>query len=414
MNVREKAVSIGRSAVADMVPDKAVREGLADFQPAGRVILVAIGKAAWSMANAAWETIGTHIEGGIVITKDDHAKGPIGPLAIREASHPVIDERALSATDEALSMVSGLGVDDTVLFLVSGGGSALFEKPIEGVSLSDLQEISSHLMNAGADIVTLNAVRKRLSRVKGGRFAHAAAPAHIEALILSDVLGDRLDSIASGPAAPDAVTNAQVSDTVRRFGLAGNSVIQRALTEETPKSVDNVSSRIIGSVSVLCARTKELLREAGIPVTLLTTRLSGEAREIGRLMAEIAVEIRETGQPSSPPCAILAGGETVVHVKGTGLGGRNQEMALSAALGIEGLDNVAFLALASDGTDGPTDAAGGIVDGQTVSRMRTAGLDPAELLENNDAYHALDAAGDLVKLGPTGTNVNDIALLLVE
>ena len=413
MDVRRKALNIGRSAVADMIPDKAVRDSLSDFRPSGRLILVAIGKAAWRMAHAAWDTLGDRIEGGIVITKDGHAEGAIGPLMIREASHPVVDERALSATEEALSLVAGLDANDTVLFLVSGGGSALFEKPVEGVSLGDLQEISSHLMNAGGDIVTLNAVRKRLSRVKGGKFAHVAAPARIEALILSDVLGDRLDSIASGPAAADSVTNAQVRETVRRFGLSDNPVIQRALTEETPKSVENVTSRIIGSVSVLCARTVELLGEAGIPSILLTTRLSGEAREVGQLMAEIAVEIRDSGRPASPPCAIIAGGETIVHVRGNGLGGRNQEMALGAALGIAGLENVAFLALASDGTDGPTDAAGGIVDGGTIERIRSAGIDPLDLLHNNDAYHALDSAGDLVRIGPTGTNVNDIAVLLV-
>lgn len=412
MTLRDEALEVGRDAVTAMLPDTAVRSALSEYSPSGRVVLVAIGKAAWSMAKAAWEELGTQIEQGIVITKDDHAGGEIGPLIIREASHPIIDERALSATQEALSMVSDLSSDDTVLFLVSGGGSALFEKPVEGISLSDLQEIATTLMNKGADIVTLNAVRKRCSSVKGGRFALAAAPARVEALILSDVLGDKLDSIASGPAAPDPVHNDEVKAIVERFGLTENPAIQKALEQDTPKSLDNVSSRIIGSVSVLCEHTRRELVERGYNTLQLTSTLQGEAREVGGFLAEIAREIREHGHPVTPPCAILLGGETVVHVTGEGKGGRNQEMALAAALAIEGLEETVVLCLASDGTDGPTDATGGLVDGQSAARIRDAGLDPRDLLERNDAYPALEASQDLLKSGPTGTNVNDIAVVL--
>ncbi|MFP4643800.1 MAG: glycerate kinase [Spirochaetales bacterium] len=412
MTLRDEAEEIGREAVNAMLPDTAVRSALAQRSPNGRVVLVAIGKAGWSMAKAAWDELGSQIERGIVITKDGHSNGEIGPLAIREASHPIIDERALAATEEALAMVRDLSSDDTVLFLVSGGGSALFEKPVEGISLQELQEITDTLMNAGADIVTLNAVRKRCSAVKGGRFALAAAPARVEALILSDVLGDRLDSIASGPAAADQITTDEVIAMVRRFGLAGHHAVARVLTRETPKRLDNVHSRIIGSVSVLCERARKELVKRGYTTLQLTSTVNGEAAEIGKLLAEIAREVRQRGQPLPPPCAVLIGGETVVSVRGNGTGGRNQEMALAAAISIAGFENTVVLCLASDGTDGPTDATGGLVDGGSAARIRGAGLDPRELLANNDSYRALEASGDLLRSGPTGTNVNDIAVVL--
>lgn len=395
-----------------MHPDHAVRAALSQQSPEGPVTIVAIGKAAWSMAFASHEELGSQIRDGIVITKDGHAKGAIGSLRIREAGHPLIDERAISATDEALGLVGDLSADDTVLFLVSGGGSALFERPVAGVTLETLQEISAHLLKGGADIVEFNAIRKRLSQVKGGRFAEWAAPAQIEALILSDVLGDRLDSIASGPAAADQSTTAEVQEIARRYKLPVSEEVGRAFERETPKSLDNVHSRIVGSVSVFCEAMRLELDGKGYPVQLLTTTLQAEAREVGSVFASIAHEIKSSSRPLSAPCAILAGGETVVHLRGEGTGGRNQEMALAAAIAIEGLDDVAFLALASDGTDGPTDATGGLVDGQSAIRMRAAGIDPREALEKNDAYHALAASGDLLKSGPTGTNVNDIAVIL--
>ncbi len=412
MTVRDEALEIGKAAVDKMLPEAAVRAALEEDAPSGRIVLVAIGKAAWSMAHAAWETLGTRIERGIVITKDEHAHGPIGPLTIREASHPVLDERGIDATEEALQLVEGLTKDDAVLFLVSGGGSALFEKPVAGITLEDLQSITQQLLKVGADIVTINSVRKRCSSVKGGRFAQAAAPAHVHALILSDVLGDRLDSIASGPAAPDMTTSDDVRQTVERYRLELPDAVRKALEQETPKSLDNVTSRIIGSVSVLCAETRRLVEERGYRCIFLTSTLQGEAREVGGFFGEIAREIRTSGFPVEPPCAVLAGGETIVHVTGDGKGGRNQEMALSAAFPLQGMEDTVLLALASDGTDGPTDATGGIVDAGSLARMRDAGEDPRALLDNNDAYRALDASGDLIRTGPTGTNVNDIVLLL--
>ncbi len=412
MTLTEHALQIGTSAVETVRPDEAVRSALTDFRPSGKVVLVAIGKAAWRMARAAREELGEAIAGGIVITKEGHSEGAIGPLTIREASHPILDERTLSATAEALEMVEGLTAEDTVLFLVSGGGSALFEKPLPGITLEDLQSITGDLLRGGADIVTVNKVRKRCSLVKAGRFAETAAPAKVEALILSDVLGDRLDSIASGPAAPDESTIDEVREIVKQYKLQPSPAVADALATETPKSLDNVRSRIVGSVSVLCAETRKATDAAGFPTLFLTSTLQGEAREAGRFFAEIAREIRTSGYPRSAPCAVLAGGETVVHVTGEGLGGRNQEMALAAAIALDGLPDVAFLALASDGTDGPNDAAGGIVDGTTAARMREAGLNPEEMLGENDSYHALEAVGALIRTGPTGTNVNDIALLM--
>ena len=414
MSVREDAREIGLAAVKSVVPDAAVRRYLEDRSYGGRVVVVAIGKAAWAMAKAASGVLGDRIERGIVITKDGHSGGQIDRLVVREASHPIPDERGIRATAEAIEMVGGLNEKDTVLFLVSGGGSALFEKPLPGITLDEVKDVTDQLLRAGADIVTVNAVRKRLSAVKAGRFALEAAPARVETVALSDVLGDRLDSIASGPAYPDGTTTDEVLEAVRRFKLKLPEKLEESIQEETPKELSNVESHVIGSVPVLCEAALEEAGRRGYSAMILTTFLEGEAREAGRFIAAIAREVRACGRPLDPPCAIIAGGETVVHVTGDGRGGRNQEMALSVALELDGADRFAFLAIGSDGTDGPTDAAGGIVDGASATRIRDQGGNPRELLENNDSYAALGLSDDLVITGPTGTNVNDLALLLVE
>ncbi|MDR2523531.1 MAG: glycerate kinase [Synergistaceae bacterium] len=416
MTIRNTAIAVVKKAIDSVLPEQAVREALAaePVREGGAVVLVAVGKAAWRMANAAYGLLWPRISRGCIITKDGHSMGPIGRLEIFEAAHPVLEQRNLNATRRAMSMIQGLTKKDTVLFLVSGGGSALFELPAEGVSLADLADMTSQLLACGADIVEMNTLRKRVSSVKGGRFALACVPASVRAVVLSDVLGDRLDSIASGPAHPDASTCEDAAGIVKKYKLKLPQSILEKLSVETPKRLEGVTTQITGSVPVLCQAAGELLTQKGFGVTLLTTTLDCEAAAAGAFFASLAREAVRTHKGRSSPVAFIAGGETVVRLKGKGKGGRCQEMALSAALGIRGLEGVAFAAAGSDGTDGPTDAAGGVVDGETAEKIRAQGLDPQAMLDDNDAYHALNAASALLMTGPTGTNVNDLALLLVE
>lgn len=416
--VRDDAMKAALKAIEAVLPENAVKEALRDerfltrLDGGGRIVLAAIGKAAWRMAKAAAEALGSRLDGGVVVTKYGHSMGDIQGIEIREAGHPFPDENTLAGTAKILEGVKGLSEKDTVLFLVSGGGSALFEKPKDGVGLNDLISVTDQLLACGADIVEINMIRKRLSAVKGGRFAHFVAPAHVFAIVLSDVLGDRLDSIASGPAHPDGSTVREAMRIVEKYSLSMRPGLLDALKEETPKTLDNVTTIIAGSVTALCSAAEKAVRELGYVPLLLTTTLSCEARDAGAFLASVAREIRSSGNPLKPPCAILLGGETVVHLKGKGMGGRNQELALAAAAGIRGLADTAVISVGSDGTDGPTDAAGGLVDGETVPAISGLGLDLEKILADNDSYHGLDACGCLVRTGPTGTNVNDLTILL--
>ena len=401
------AETILRGAIRAVLPDEAVRRALTDVQFPGRVFLVAAGKAAWQMASVARETLPA-LAGGVVVTKYGHVKGEIDGVACYEGGHPVPDENGLRGTAAALALTQDLRADDTVLFLLSGGGSALFEQPL--LPLAELQDITRELLAAGADIVEINTVRKRLSAVKGGRFAAHCAPAQVFSIVLSDIVGDPLDMIASGPACPDHSTCAQAIAGAEKYRLHLSPHARALLCQETPKALTNVTTKITGSVRALCAAAEKECRALGYEPFLLTDCLTCEAREAGSFLASVA----RTHVSSKRPLAFLAGGETVVHLRGTGKGGRNQELALSAALGIEGLCNALVASAGSDGTDGPTDAAGGIVDGGTAAEMRLHGADPARALADNDSYHALKSAGSLFFTGPTGTNVNDIALVLIR
>ena len=405
--LRETAETILHSALRAVQPDAAVRRALENAAFPGRVCLVAVGKAAWQMAHAAYETLGERISSGIVVTKYEHARGPIGPLRIREAGHPVADENSFAAAKEVLEMTAGLRADDTVLFLVSGGGSALFELPL--IEPAEQQEITRQLLACGADIVEMNTIRKRLSGVKGGRFALACAPAQVYSIVLSDILGDPLDMIASGPACPDSSTCAEAKAIAARYGLKLSPAAAALLEQETPKALDNVTTKITGSVRELCAAAADACRKAGYTPVLLTDRLNCEAREAGRFLGSIAQSHAGQGQK----LAFLAGGETVVHLTGHGLGGRNQELALAAAPALAGL-NACVFSVGSDGTDGPTDAAGGYTDGDTDAALTAHGLTVPAVLADNDAYHALQAVGGLLVTGPTGTNVNDVSVVLVQ
>ena len=403
--LRTHADQIIRGSIEAVLPDNAVRRALQGRQFPGRVILVAAGKAAWQMAKAAWDCMGPTISQGIVITKYDHVKGPIGCLECCEAGHPVPDENSFAATRKAVKMVSGLTEQDTVLFLLSGGGSALFEDPL--IPGAELQDITNQLLASGADIIQMNTIRKRLSRVKGGRFAQLCAPAQVFSIVLSDVLGDPLDMIASGPAYPDSSTCQQALEIVRRYDLKLSQQAQALLEQETPKNLNNVTTFVNGSVRELCAAAAAICKKLGYTPILLTDQLTCQAKEAGAFLASIC---RTHLQPDKP-LAFLAGGETVVQLSGSGKGGRNQELALAAAPGLAGLQACVF-SIGSDGTDGPTDAAGGYCDGDTAQALAAQGVDIFEVLRQNDAYHALEKADGLIVTGPTGTNVNDVAVAL--
>ena len=386
--LRSCADQIVEASIRAVLPDEAVRRALKDFHPEGRTVLVAAGKAAWQMAHAAVAVLG-HVDGGVVVTKYNHVKGKIPGVTCCEAGHPVPDANSFASTQKALELVQGLQPEDTVLFLLSGGGSALFEKPL--IPAEELQDITSQLLASGADIVEMNTIRKRLSGVKGGRFAQACAPAQVFSIVLSDILGDPLDMIASGPAVPDTSTCGQAIAIAEKYHLRLSTTAQELLRE-------------------LCTAAAAACRALGYEPVLLTDRLCCEAREAGSFLGSVV----RTHAGGGRKLAYIAGGETVVHLTGKGLGGRNQELALAAAPALAGLKHCCVFSVGSDGTDGPTDAAGGYVDGETEAALRAAGRDVYRTLADNDAYHALQAVGGLIRTGATGTNVNDVAVALVE
>lgn len=406
--LRQDAEQIARAAIRAVSPEAAVRRAMQGMKFPGRVYLVSVGKAAWKMAETALACLENPPEKGIVVTKYGHVDHALPGVVCHEAGHPVPDENSFSATQAVLDMTAALTGEDTVLFLLSGGGSALFEKPL--VPGEELQDITRQLLACGADIVEMNTIRKRLSAVKGGAFAAHCAPAKVETIVLSDILGDPLDMIASGPAAPDGSTSAQAVEIARKYGLQLSETAWECLRRETPKQLNNVHTQIIGSVRELCRAAAAECETLGYRPVLLTDHLDCEAREAGRFLADILVTHGGQGEK----LAFLAGGETVVHLTGAGLGGRNQELALAAAPGIAGLTSAAVISVGSDGTDGPTDAAGGYVDGDTATELAEKGWNVPETLAKNDAYHALQAVNGLIITGPTGTNVNDVAIALVK
>ena len=405
--LRAHADKIVASSIRAVQPDGAVRRALTGQEFPGRVLLVAAGKAAWQMAKAAHDCLGQRIENGVVVTKYGHVMGPIGNFTCWEGGHPVPDENSFAGTRKALELVTGLKPEDTVLFLLSGGGSALFEKPL--VPAEVLQDITDQLLSCGADIREINTIRKRLSAVKGGRFAQWCAPARVFSIVLSDILGDPLDMIASGPAAPDSSTCQQALAIAEKYRLKLRPEDWELLRRETPKELHNVTTQINGSVRELCAAAGKVCRELGYEPVVLTDQLCCQAREAGSFLASIV----KTHAGDGKKRAFIAGGETVVQLTGKGKGGRNQELALAAAVGIDGIPGAAIFSLGSDGTDGPTDAAGGYVDYETAGALNALGISIHEVLQNNDAYHALEQVGGLIITGPTGTNVNDVAVALL-
>lgn len=409
MTLREDANYIIKTAIEAVLPDEAVIRALQSKSfNKGKVYLVAVGKAAWQMAKAASDLLGDQIEKGVCISKYGHIKGDLPKTVCFEAGHPVPDKNSFRGTQAVIDLVSDLTAEDTVLFLLSGGGSALFEKPL--VSGEALADLTRQLLACGADIIEINTLRKRVSEVKGGKFAEICKPAQVFSVVLSDILGDPLDMIASGPAYPDGSTCEKAKEIIEKYQLKISEEMMKLMEIETPRQLDNVETVITGSVKQLCQAAKKACQDLGYKPILLTDVLNCEAKEAGSFLAAIA----ETYQESKESLAFIAGGETVVHLTGQGMGGRNQEIALSAAVGMSGLKDTALFSIGSDGTDGPTDAAGGYVDQDTQANLERQGVKIFEVLQNNDAYHALEKADGLIITGATGTNVNDVTVLLIH
>lgn len=409
MGLRQDADTIIQASIQAVLPDEAVKTALCHKEfGTGKVYLVSAGKAAWQMAKAAVDTIGEKIEAGVVVTKYEHVMGEINKVKCFEAGHPVPDENSFLATQAAIDLVSDLSEDDTVLFLLSGGGSALFEKPL--ITGAELADITTQLLSCGADIVEMNTIRKRLSAVKGGKFAKLCEPASVYSIVLSDIIGDPLDMIASGPAYKDTSTGEQAVSIAKKYGLKLTDKQWELLLKETPKELTNVETNITGSVRNLCNAAAKSCRELGYKPIILTDTLTCEAKEAGSFLAAIA----RSNQDTKENVAYIAGGETVVHLTGKGKGGRNQELALSAAEGIADCIDTAVFSVGSDGTDGPTDAAGGYVDNKTKNMLNAVGVNIFNTLRNNDAYNALKLSDGLIITGATGTNVNDVAVLLIK
>jgi hydroxypyruvate reductase len=404
MDFESEARQIYSNAIKACLPERTLKEALKGFsRPAGKLRLVAIGKAAWRMSKAALDELGTNLQ-GIVVTKDGHSEGPLGQLEIYEAGHPVPDSRSYAATEKSIELAKSLGSDDMLLLLISGGGSSLFEAPL--LSSKATEDITRIMLKSGIDINEMNTIRKRLSAVKGGKFAALCYPAKVCSFVLSDIPGNPLDQIASGPAYKDSTTAAQALEIAKKLGLPAEAL--ELIKRELPIELDNVSTKVIGSVDSLLREAERQCQALGYKTLLLETYLGREAKELGYefgAKAKTAV---------GAPLAIISGGEASVHVKGRGKGGRAQETALAAAIAMRGARNCAFFSIASDGTDGFTEAAGGFVDGRTYELMSQSGVDPEQHLENNDSYTALKAVGALLVTGPTGTNVNDLNVLLLR
>jgi glycerate 2-kinase len=386
---------------------------------AERVFVLSVGKAAAAMAGAAEELVGDRISGGLMVTKEGH-EAPLEKLETVVASHPQPDERSVEAARRVVEFVEPLGEGDLLIALVSGGASALLADPAPGIGLEELASLNGALLRSGASIDEINAVRKHISVLKGGGLVRLAAPAKVLALLLSDVVGDDLSSIGSGLTVPDPTTLAEVRKVLTKYDLEPPESIAKHLEkgEETPKPGDpafeGVSNVLVGGGRLSAEAAAEKARALGYSPLLLSTYLIGDARTVAATYAAVIREVLESGNPVAPPCALVSGGEATVVVRGDGVGGPNQEFALALAVELEEVEDWAAFAVDTDGNDGPTDAAGGLVTGATASRVREGGADPEEALANNDSRKVLERAGALLVTGPTGTNVNDLRVALVS
>jgi glycerate 2-kinase len=435
--MRKAARQIFEAAVRAVDPGEAIRRHLTregarlrvgedtlDLDEVRQIVVVGCGKAAAPMAAAVEELLGDRISRGVVVTKYGHVQ-PTRMIRIQEAGHPVPDDAGRLGAQAILDHVRGLGGRDMVLVLISGGGSALTPAPVEGITLQEKQALTKLLLACGADIREINTLRKHVSRFKGGQLARAAQPARVVTLILSDIVGDPLDAIASGPTVPDPTTYADSLGILDKYHIRGESPEAvrahlecgaRGQMPETPKPGEprfaRVRNLIVGSNLQALEAAKEEARALGLTPMILSSSIEGETREIARMHAALAREVRGSGNPVPPPACLISGGETTVTLRGSGKGGRNQEFVLAAALDIAGLPQTMILSAGTDGTDGPTDAAGAIADGETYARALSMGLNPRVALETNDAYPFFEKLGDLVITGPTNTNVMDVRLVL--
>jgi hydroxypyruvate reductase len=411
--------------------DLLIAEQAYDLNTFQRVILIGVGKAAFPMAVAMEEILGDRLATGIIVTKDGYAAPASGMSQQRllrthiyEAGHPIPDARGVAAAQEIGQLLQSLGNDDLVIFLISGGGSALLNSPIPGVNLADLKRFTNLFLRSGATINQLNTLRKHLDLVKGGGLARLASPAVMVTLVLSDVIGDPLDVIASGPTVPDNSTFQDAWSIIEQFDLVDEipasirSYLEKGIRGEVAETLkpgnpifDRTQQMIIASNYQAASAAAIQARKFGFEVLLLTSFLQGEAREVGRMLAAFARQIEATGEPVKRPACIIAGGETTVTVHGDGKGGRNQELALGSLQEMAGLPQMMLAALATDGGDGPTAAAGAVVTGDSLDRVLKMGLEPQKFLDRNDAYTFFDRLGDLLRSGPTQTNVNDLIIL---
>jgi glycerate 2-kinase len=421
--LRKQALSIFQAALKAADPAGAVvrhleRRDTARFQ---NIYVIGAGKAGASMAHAAERVLGKRITGGLINVKDGHL-AKLRRIELNECGHPVPDQRGVDGAKRIAQIAENAGKDDLVLCLVSGGASALLPLPAEPITLAEKQATTKLLLACGANIHEINSIRKHISNIKGGQLARLAAPATVEALLLSDVIGDDLDVIGSGPTAPDASTFAGAIALLERYGIIGKvpAAVRERLERgvagdipETPKPADpifkRVSNTVVGSCKLALDAAQKRAKEMGFRTLVLSSEIQGETRDVARMHAAIALEIRKSGQPVKAPVCIITGGETTVTLKGSGLGGRNQEFVLAAAMDIAGQRDVVVFSAGTDGTDGPTDAAGAVADGETLGRKP----DALRYLTENDSYHYFEALDDLVKTGPTNTNVMDVRLVLV-
>ena len=397
-----------------------------DLDSYEHIVVLGAGKGGASMAKAIEGLLGDRISEGLVAVKYGHLE-QLGKIRLMEAAHPVPDENGYRAARAIFDLASDADEKTLILSLISGGGSALMPYPVDGVSLGDKQETTRVLLACGANIHEINTIRKHLSIIKGGGLARAAYPATLVNLILSDVIGDDLDTIASGPCVPDSRTFADCLEIFERYRISDKipagvmNHIRRGVdgkVQETPKQGDKIFERtsniIIGGNFDALLKSKEKAEELGYHTLLLSSVIEGETRDVADFHTAIAKEVQDRGYPVERPACILSGGETTVTIKGGGKGGRCQEFALASALQIQGMENTVVLCAGTDGTDGPTDAAGAICDGTTITRALEAGLDPKRFLDDNDAYHFFEALGDLYKTGPTNTNVMDIRIITLS
>jgi glycerate 2-kinase len=414
-SLRRQALRIFKAALKAADPYEAVLRHLRiDAEPFRYIFVTGAGKASAQMARAVERLLRARITGGEINVKDGHG-AKLRRIQINECGHPVPDQRGVAGARRIAKIASIAGQDDLIICLISGGASALLPLPAPGITLAEKQRATRRLLQCGANIHEINCVRKHISRIKGGQLARLAYPATLVTLILSDVVGDDLDVIGSGPTVPDRSTLSDARAILEKYGIPNQLLASAA---ETPKPGDKIFEKthnvIVGSNALAVDAAALEARRLGFHTLVLSTLLEGEAREVARVHAALAKEIRASGRPVQRPACVISGGEPTVTIRGQGLGGRNQEFALAAAIDIAGLRDVVILSAGTDGTDGPTDAAGAVANGTTIARAQALGLDAAAFLRNNDSYHFFEATGNLIKTGPTGTNVADIQLVLVR